>query len=56
MLSLASSALSFTAAPMMRSAAPVRAAAVQMAEAVDTDQVVLDRYLSLPVTGKVQAE
>ena len=33
-----------------------RALAVQMAEKVDMDPVVLAKYMSLPVSGKVQAE
>jgi glutamine synthetase len=46
-------ALSFSA-PMLRTVQP--RAAVAMAEQVSMDQTVLDRYLSLPVSGKIQAE
>jgi glutamine synthetase len=52
MLSIATAACTFVAP--LRTATP--RAAVRMAESVDMDPAVLERYMSLPVSGKVQAE
>ena len=41
---------------MLSARSAVRAPAPRMAEAVSLDTAVLDRYMSLPVKGKVQAE
>jgi len=53
MLTIATATTAFLAPPSamrMRTAAPV------MAESIEMDSSVLDRYMSLPVSGKVQAE
>jgi len=56
MLALVSSSpLGFTVTPIALPRTGARAS-VQMAESVPMDQTVLDRYMALPVTGKIQAE
>ena len=54
MLSIATATLAFNVAPP--SAVRTRAPAVRMAESVEMDPNVLDRYMDLPVAGKIQAE
>jgi len=56
MLTTAIASLSFSATPMLRTSASPRASTTLMAESVKMDQTILDRYLNLPVSGKIQAE
>ena len=53
-LALIASAEAFTLGGMGRT--PQRTAGVRMAERVQLDPAVLERYTNLPVKGKVQAE
>jgi len=58
MLAIAVAPLAFSVQPFALPRSTVRAAmpAIAMAERVEMDQQILDRYMSLPATAKVQAE